>query len=270
MTTGDPRIPDRAVLSGPAWVAQAESNALVDKRLSWAFAPHAGSSPPNMQVFLKAGAIVIGNVITELALQNTANITAPSSDPRIDRIVIDQITGIVEVVTGSEAASPVPPAVPVGKLPIAQVSLLTSTTEITNTDLTDERVFGLSNNPLSTFFEGIDTTPVANAESNFNHGLGGIPLLVVTVMQCKTTDLGFAVDDELVVTSMSHVYRQDVTGGPTHRFGITTWADATKVYARMGSEGIQLTEAPDGSQPDGGSGAILTLSRWDLVIRAWR
>jgi hypothetical protein len=191
-------------------------------------------------------------------------------DPRIDRIVIDDVTGIVEDITGAEAISPVPPAIPVGKLPIAQVSLLITTTEITNADIVDERVFGLSSVPLSDFVEKVWTTPVANQGANFSHGLAGIPLLVISVMRCTSAEWGFSSGDELAVTGMSHVYRQDVSGGPTHRYGVTTWADASQVHVRIGQQGIQMVEAPDGTNPDDGSAAVLNLSRWDLVIRAWR
>lgn len=141
MTVGQPEIPDRSSQTGPQWVAQAEINASVDKRLSWQFAPHAASTP-NMQVFLKAGQLFRGTTLTEVALQNTSTITAPTTNPRIDRVIIDAITGAVEVVTGSEAASPSAPSIPSGKIPVAQVLLTPSTTEITNADITDERVIG--------------------------------------------------------------------------------------------------------------------------------
>ena len=75
--------------------------------------------------------------------QTTATITAPSVDPRIDRVVIDDTTGVVSVITGAEAASPVPPALTAGKLPVAQVALVVSQTAIVNADLTDERAWPL-------------------------------------------------------------------------------------------------------------------------------
>jgi hypothetical protein len=81
--------------------------------------------------------------LTEKAAQTTATITAPTTDPRIDRVVIDDTTGTVSVITGTEAASPTPPALTAGKLPIAQVALVVSQTTIVNADITDERAWPL-------------------------------------------------------------------------------------------------------------------------------
>ncbi|MHC1701479.1 MAG: hypothetical protein AB9900_10930 [Humidesulfovibrio sp.] len=110
-------------------------------RQGLAFSPREQDTP-NMTVRLEAGAILSGVTLTEVAAQSTGTITAPVTHPRIDRVVIDRITGAVSVVEGTEAASPAAPAIPTGKLPVAQVLLATDTTAITNADLTDERVGG--------------------------------------------------------------------------------------------------------------------------------
>ena len=256
MTTGDPRIPDRAVLTGPAWVAQAESNALVDKRLSWAFAPHAGAAPPNMQVFLKAGALVTGQIITELGLQNTANIVAPTVDPRIDRIVIDEITGIVEDITGVEAASPVPPAVPVGKFPIAQVNLTTSITEITNADIVDERVFGLASVPFSNFsnfFESSEQTVTTN--KTVSHGLGGVPNLATVSLRCRTANAGYSVGDEVDMAQ----WQTEADSNESLAF----WKSATQVGASFHGS-LRITNK------GGGATTQINTGSWRYVFRAWR
>ena len=92
-----------------------------------------------MAVIVDAGVILNGITLTEVAAQSTGTITAPVTNPRIDRVVIDILTGAVSVITGAEAGSPTAPAITAGKLPIAQVALATSTTTITNALLTDER-----------------------------------------------------------------------------------------------------------------------------------
>lgn len=115
-----------------------DSNFTVTSRIAWAFAPHEQITP-NMTVRLEAGAVFNGTTLGEVAAQNTATITAPSTNPRIDRIVVDQANGSVSVVTGTEAPSPTPPAIPAGKVPVAQVLLQTSSTAITNSTITDER-----------------------------------------------------------------------------------------------------------------------------------
>ncbi len=103
------------------------------------FAPHAQDTP-NMTIACDAGKIIKGDgTLTEQAAQNTGTITAPVTNPRIDRVVIDASTGAVSVITGAEAASPTAPSITAGKLPVAQIALTTSTTAITNSIITDER-----------------------------------------------------------------------------------------------------------------------------------
>lgn len=71
--------------------------------------------------------------------QLTGIFTAPGGNPRVDRIVVDRFTGVLSVVTGTPAATPVPPAIPSGKAPVARVLLQTASTSITNSMITDER-----------------------------------------------------------------------------------------------------------------------------------
>ncbi len=110
-------------------------------RLGWMFAPHAQDTP-NMTVRLEAGVVLSGVTRTELAAQNTATLSAPSTNPRIDLVVIDNATGAVSVIAGSESASPVAPALTAGKSPVALVSLTVGKTSITNADITDVRALG--------------------------------------------------------------------------------------------------------------------------------
>jgi hypothetical protein len=114
------------------------------KRIGGAFAPHE-QNPPVMSVRLDAGQLFDPSVptLTEVSPQNTVSITAPVSNPRIDRVVIDETTGAVSVITGMESASPTPPALSSGKIPICQVRLNTGATSIINDDLTDERPSGI-------------------------------------------------------------------------------------------------------------------------------
>lgn len=102
-----------------------------------------GATPPAglsiMTVIVDAGAVFYNGALTEKAVQ-TLTFTAPTTNPRIDRIVLDPTTGIASKVAGTEAASPSPPAIPPGKTPIAQVALSVGQMAITNSNITDERV----------------------------------------------------------------------------------------------------------------------------------
>ncbi|MGH6976552.1 MAG: hypothetical protein ACREED_05955, partial [Stellaceae bacterium] len=97
---------------------------------------------PNMTVALDAGHLFNGATLAEVAAQSTGTIVAPVANPRIDRVVVDRVSGAVSVVTGTEGASPSPPAVPAGKAPVAQILLQTASAVIANSMLTDERDLG--------------------------------------------------------------------------------------------------------------------------------
>lgn len=110
-------------------------------RIADPFLPHAQTSP-NMTVQVDPGPIFVVSTqtLTEVAAQTTGTFTAPGANSRIDRIVGDLASGAITVVTGTQSASPVPPAIPSGKFPIAQVSLTSTTTSLAAANITDERV----------------------------------------------------------------------------------------------------------------------------------
>jgi hypothetical protein len=116
-----------------------DGNAAVLERLSAYFAP-SQSSTPNMTVTIRPGSVFAASSLTEVAQQITTAFTAPATNPRIDRIVLDQVTGIYYVVAGTPAVGPVAPAIPAGKIPCCQILFQTTSTTITNSMITDERV----------------------------------------------------------------------------------------------------------------------------------
>ncbi|MGB8181395.1 MAG: hypothetical protein WCF13_03400, partial [Stellaceae bacterium] len=138
MTVGQFLQTNYTAQTGTAYPLAIDADWAVAARLVDNFAPHAQATP-NMTVALDAGHLFDGTSLTEVAAQSTGTITAPVSNPRIDRVVVDCATGAVSVVIGTEAASPVPPAIPAGKAPVAQVLLQTTSTSIANSMLTDER-----------------------------------------------------------------------------------------------------------------------------------
>ena len=132
--------PNSAAQSASSYPAVLDAAVSVLSRVGDIFAPHQ-QNIADMTVAVDPGHLMAGQTLVEQAAQSTGTITAPSANPRIDRIVIDNISGAVSVVTGTEAASPTPPAIPSGKSPIAQILLQTSSTAITNAMITDERDF---------------------------------------------------------------------------------------------------------------------------------
>ena len=110
----------------------------VMQRIADSFAPHQTGTPA-MTVRIDAGHSFDGTNLTEIAAQVTGTITAPVSNPRIDRVVVDRTTGVISVVTGTPAGSPTAPAVGANKCPVARVLVQTSSAVITNSMITDER-----------------------------------------------------------------------------------------------------------------------------------
>jgi len=132
--------PDCAAQNPAAYKANIDNSFNVAKRIVDMFAPRAQETP-DMTVHLDAGAVFdpLTSTLTEIAAQDTTTITAPGSNSRIDRIVIDSSTGSVSVITGTSDPTPSAPAITAGKLPVAQVLLTSASTVITNSMITDER-----------------------------------------------------------------------------------------------------------------------------------
>jgi len=102
------------------------------------FAPFE-QNPRSMKINLEKGYVYDGDSLLQVGKQSTGSITAPSNDDRIDRVVLDAVDASVSVITGTEASSPSPPDVPADKFPCAQIYLTPSTSEIADSDITDER-----------------------------------------------------------------------------------------------------------------------------------
>lgn len=142
--------PDFTSQDAATYKAAIDACIAVLARMSGGFAPHAQSAP-DMTIKLDAGSIPgSGAVATEVSAQNTGTITAPSANPRIDVVYVDQLTGVIGVATGTEAASPSAPAVPSGKVAVAKINLVVSQTEIVNADIEDVRAVPLAGGGVPT------------------------------------------------------------------------------------------------------------------------
>lgn len=155
MTTAKYQITDFTTDDPATLKAKLDGNAAVVARIAAAYQCYANETP-NMTVKVAAGSLDINGSLVENAIQTSGTITAPVTHPRIDRVVIDQITGVASIVTGAEAASPSAPAIAAGKRYCAQVALAVGQTSITNSNITDERG---SNAALHVNGLDEDTTP---------------------------------------------------------------------------------------------------------------
>ncbi|KKM01339.1 hypothetical protein LCGC14_1795420 [marine sediment metagenome] len=96
---------------------------------------------PVMSIKVQPGAgVVNGQPIALTTTINSGLITAPSVNPRIDVIQINQ-AGTISVKTGTEAGSPVAPAPDANNIKLAEIALTTGTITITTGIITDSRPF---------------------------------------------------------------------------------------------------------------------------------
>jgi hypothetical protein len=146
--------------SNVTYKIEIDSSIQVLNEIAGSFAPHEAATP-DMTVLIDAGRIYDGTTFTLKAQQTTTTITAPVTNPRIDRIAINKTTGLYNIIAGSEAASPVPPSYTSDHFPVCQVALVVSQTSILNANITDERplIYGTggsgATNPLEV---GVDDT----------------------------------------------------------------------------------------------------------------
>ena len=176
---GDIAITDDA--TAREWMRRCDAAHHVFERPFGWFSAHqvrVGSPQPDMAVELEAGNIFDpglsgGNAtLTELARQIVGGFTAPAASMvRIDRVVVDAITGVASRIAGtaqtgtrawvysatdprytvSGSPTPQPPAIPWGKLPVCQVLLAAGDAAIHDAMITDERAMKMLN-----FVDGAD------------------------------------------------------------------------------------------------------------------
>ena len=99
------------------------------------------TTPATMAVKVREGALFEDGIPYRLAADTTTDLmAAPVTNPRIDRIYFNTVTGAVAIATGTEAGEPVPPDLPAGGVKLARVYHTVDETEIENADITNERV----------------------------------------------------------------------------------------------------------------------------------
>ena len=103
------------------------------------FAPHEALTP-DMTVVVDAGRLPTLTGVLQVAQQTSALIVAPVTNPRIDRIAINYLTGVLVIITGTAAASPAAPPYFSNQYRIGQILIPAGATAILSTMITDERM----------------------------------------------------------------------------------------------------------------------------------
>lgn len=138
MATAEYKVTNFTVDDPATLKTKLDGNAAVLTRTGAAYQCYA-STPAAMTVKVAAGGRMVLGALVENAIQVSGAIVAPVANPRIDRVVIDAVTGVASVIAGVENAAPVPPAIPTGKEPCAQIALAVGAVAISNINITDER-----------------------------------------------------------------------------------------------------------------------------------
>jgi hypothetical protein len=133
--------PDNEAQSGAHYKNNIDNGFAVMARLAAAFHVQA-QDVPDLTVRCLGGPLWNGAALTEIAATNSPSFTAPVTNPRIDRVVLNPVDGSIQIVAGTEDADPSPPPVPGGMLPLAAVTLSPAQEEIVNADIKDERIAG--------------------------------------------------------------------------------------------------------------------------------
>ncbi len=94
-------------------------------------------STPDLTLLVAKGNVYFGATLVEFAGGNSPSFTAPSSDPRIDILSLND-SGTLTRTAGTEDASPTAPDVPAGNIPICSVYNRVGQTEILDEDDSSE------------------------------------------------------------------------------------------------------------------------------------
>ena len=190
--------PNHTTQGAADYKASIDSSVNVISKVGIDWAPQENNTP-NMTVIIKPGRLLIGAVYVVKQTQQTTTITAPTTNPRIDRIAIDPTTGDYVIITGVEAASPVAPDYSTGHIPVCQFTLQTTTTEITNLLITDERVLhylgsaGGGGGPVVSGFNQSETTYVESSAAALSNTLNLATSLVTNWRHIGPTGSGASV-----------------------------------------------------------------------------
>lgn len=250
--------PNYATQTGTAFPVGLANGLMNVKRIGNNFNCYAQSTP-NMTVSIDAGHIFNGAALTEVVAQTSGIFTAPVSNPRIDRVVIDRVTGTMSVVAGTEAVSPTPPAIPAGKQPVAQIALTVGMVAIGNTSITDERDLGALGIP-ATNLNVVSTGQSIGAGQN---GQAFLATAALTATIAQTTTL------HPYWTAYFFAYGGAITVTPNAADAINGGSAGASVVIPAGSTGEMSTDASgklylETAQAFVGSGSVASASSCDI------
>jgi hypothetical protein len=105
---------------------------------------------------------------------------------------------------------------------------------------------------FKTYYESAEQSLTANTAVTLTHGLGSIPKLMQVEFVCKTTDIGYAVNDRVTFATYN-------LGSNS---GISSFFNATQAGLIVGTNMTIIRK-------DTGVQATITYANWRAVVRAW-
>ncbi len=107
-------------------------------------------------------------------------------------------------------------------------------------------------------FESAAIDIEVGGEESVGHGLGAIPKNITCLLKCVTAELGYSVDDQVIINPATN----DANGSASR--GISTVLTATDIKIRFGSYTSALSIINKGT----GAAGSITNENWKLIIWA--
>lgn len=197
--------------TGTAYPLAIDADIAVASRVVVPFSPYP-TSPAGMTVNLAAGALFVAGSLIEVAAQSVTIGAAPTSNSRIDRVVVNELTGAASVIAGTASANPMPPAITAGSFPVAQVTVATGVTAITAAMIADERVPFVGQGSIR-----------ANSLTPSKMGFGAW----ATVASAATVDLGVQTSRNVYIAGTTTISSLGSNGPPDYIPFIVGFTGAT-------------------------------------------
>jgi hypothetical protein len=223
LTNADVLATAADVISSAANAASASADA-ANLALDTQFLAHE-TTVPDMTVTVDAGKVFKENTFTSKSEQITSTITAPVTDPRIDRIAIDITTGNIVIIPGTENVSPVAPDYSNNHYPICQFQLEISTTSIIDSTIVDERALVQRSSFITEVIDIGDWNMDTTVSVSVAHGLA----------------------DHTKIRSMSVTVRNDADSAVVDFGSATSAADTGNIEIVATSTDVVLTRAGSGT-----------------------
>ena len=110
---------------------------------------------------------------------------------------------------------------------------------------------------FSAAYISAEQTITAGGLLTLTHGLGAMPSLIQARLVCKSSDLGYSVNDEVIVNNHTNAVSNA-------SYGQSLEASSTTISVGFGQGNVyQLLNKSTGAA------ALITPASWSLVVRAW-